>query len=111
MIRRRIVSIDAVNTLTSTAAGDDLVKEATARDFLADALQHRKSIGYDQSALPPIEKAGTDISRSGSVRRAHGSVAGWEPALCDRPPFLQRFDTFTSHRSRALLASADRKGG
>ena len=37
---------------------DDLVKEATARDFVADAFQHCKFIGYDQSALPLLEKAG-----------------------------------------------------
>lgn len=37
---------------------DDLVKEATARDFVADAFQHCKFIGYDQTALPLLEKAG-----------------------------------------------------
>jgi len=34
------------------------VNEATARDFVADAFQHCKFIGYDQSALPLLEKAG-----------------------------------------------------
>jgi catalase len=52
------VLFDAVALLTSTAAIDDLVKEATARDFVADAFQHCKFIGYDQSALPLLEKAG-----------------------------------------------------
>ena len=52
------VLFDAVAVLTSTAAIDDLVKEATARDFVADAFQHCKFIGYDQSALPLLEKAG-----------------------------------------------------
>jgi catalase len=37
---------------------DDLVNEAAARDFVADAFQHCKFIGYDQSALPLLEKAG-----------------------------------------------------
>ncbi|WCK02377.1 catalase C [Agrobacterium tumefaciens] len=52
------VLFDAVALLTSGAAIDDLVKEATARDFVADAFQHCKFIGYDQSALPLLEVAG-----------------------------------------------------
>ncbi|CDM61717.1 MULTISPECIES: catalase C [Rhizobium] len=52
------VLFDAVALLTSSAAMDDLVKEATARDFVADAFQHCKFIGYHQSALPLLEKTG-----------------------------------------------------
>ena len=52
------VLFDAVALLTSAEAMDDLVKEATARDFVADAFQHCKYIGYDQSAMPLLEKAG-----------------------------------------------------
>ncbi|KRD72549.1 catalase C [Ensifer sp. Root278] len=52
------VLFDAVVLLTSDDAIDDLVKEATARDFVADAFQHCKFIGYDPSAMPLIEKAG-----------------------------------------------------
>lgn len=52
------VLFDAVALLTSAAAMDDLVDEAAARDFVADAFQHCKFIGYDQSALPLLEKAG-----------------------------------------------------
>lgn len=52
------VLFDAVALLTSADAMDDLVKEATARDFVADAFQHCKFIGYDQSAMPLLEKAG-----------------------------------------------------
>ncbi|RSC30488.1 catalase [Agrobacterium sp. FDAARGOS_525] len=52
------VLFDAVALLTSAEAIDDLVKEATARDFVADAFQHCKFIGYDQSALPLLKKAG-----------------------------------------------------
>jgi catalase len=52
------VLFDAVALLTSHQAIDDLVKEATARDFVADAFQHCKYIGYDQSALPLLDKAG-----------------------------------------------------
>jgi catalase len=52
------VLFDAVAVLASAAAIEDLVKEATARDFVADAFQHCKFIGYDPSALPLLEKAG-----------------------------------------------------
>lgn len=52
------VLFDAVVLLTSAEAIDDLVKEATARDFVADAFQHCKFIGYAPSAMPLIEKAG-----------------------------------------------------
>jgi len=52
------VLFDAVAILTSHQAIDDLVKEATARDFVADAFQHCKFIGYDKSALPLLDKAG-----------------------------------------------------
>ncbi|MBD9455328.1 catalase [Rhizobium sp. RHZ02] len=52
------VLFDAVALLTSSAAIEELIKEATARDFVADAFQHCKFIGYDQSALPLLEKAG-----------------------------------------------------
>ncbi len=52
------VLFDAVALLTSAAAMADLVQEATARDFVADAFQHCKFIGYDASAMPLLEKAG-----------------------------------------------------
>jgi catalase len=52
------VLFDAVALLTSAEAIDDLVKEATARDFVADAFQHCKFIGYDESAMKLLEKAG-----------------------------------------------------
>jgi Catalase len=52
------VLFDAVALLTSTDAMDDLLKEATARDFVADAFQHCKYIGYDETAFPLLEKAG-----------------------------------------------------
>lgn len=52
------VLFDAVALLTSSEAMDELIKEATARDFVADAFQHCKFIGYDQSAMPLLEKAG-----------------------------------------------------
>ncbi|MGV1957532.1 catalase C [Agrobacterium sp. 22-214-1] len=62
------VLFDAVALLTSAAAIDELIKEATARDFVADASQHCKFIGYDQSALPLLEKAGiADVMDEGML--------------------------------------------
>ena len=52
------VLFDAVALLTSTAGIEDLVDEAAARDFVADAFQHCKFIGYDPSATPLLAKAG-----------------------------------------------------
>ncbi|TCL66309.1 catalase C [Rhizobium sp. BK251] len=52
------VLFDAVALLTSAEGIDDLVGEAAARDFVADAFQHCKFIGYDKSALPLLEKVG-----------------------------------------------------
>ena len=52
------VLFDAAVLLTSAEAMDDLVKQATARDFVADAFQHCKFIGYDPTATPLLEKAG-----------------------------------------------------
>jgi catalase len=52
------VLYDAVALLPSTEGVADLVKEATARDFVADAFAHCKFIGYVEDALPLMEKAG-----------------------------------------------------
>ncbi|TCL65843.1 catalase C [Rhizobium sp. BK251] len=52
------VLFDAVAILSSASAIEDLVNEAAARDFVADAFQHCKFIGYDHSAVPLLKKAG-----------------------------------------------------
>jgi catalase len=52
------VLYDAVAILVPEAAIDDLTKEATARDFVADAFQHCKIIGYASAAMLLLEKAG-----------------------------------------------------
>jgi catalase len=52
------VLFDAVALLPSKAGLPDLLKEATARDFVADAFQHCKYIGYAETAVPLLEKAG-----------------------------------------------------
>lgn len=52
------VLYDAVVVLASPAGIDDLMQEAAARDFVADAFAHCKFIGYSAPALALIEKAG-----------------------------------------------------
>lgn len=52
------VLFDAVAILVAAPAIDDLVHEATARDFVADAFQHCKFIGYGPEAMPLLEVAG-----------------------------------------------------
>ncbi|WP_411034009.1 catalase [Shinella sp. BYT-45] len=52
------VLYDAVVVLASTEGVADLLKEATARDFVADAFAHCKFIGYSAPAFALLEKAG-----------------------------------------------------
>ncbi|MBY3220023.1 catalase [Rhizobium laguerreae] len=52
------VLYDAVALLPSAEGTADLLKEATARDFVADAFVHCKYIGYLETALPLMQKAG-----------------------------------------------------
>ncbi|MBA1346279.1 catalase [Rhizobium sp. WYCCWR 11146] len=52
------VLYDAVALLPSAEGTGDLLKEATAHDFVADAFVHCKFIGYVETALPLMQKAG-----------------------------------------------------
>lgn len=52
------VLYDAVALLPAEEAMEDLLREATARDFAADAFAHCKFIGYVASAAPLLDKAG-----------------------------------------------------
>ena len=52
------VLYDAVAVLPSESGMIDLLKELTARDFVADAFAHCKFIAYTAAALPLFEKAG-----------------------------------------------------
>ncbi|NKK77854.1 catalase [Rhizobium leguminosarum] len=52
------VLYDAIALLPSAEGAGDLLKEATARDFVADAFVHCKFIGYVETALPLMQKAG-----------------------------------------------------
>jgi catalase len=52
------VLYDAIALLPGAAAMDDLIQEATARDFVADAFAHCKFIGYGEPAIALFAKAG-----------------------------------------------------
>ncbi|NYJ09729.1 catalase [Rhizobium leguminosarum] len=77
------VLYDAVALLPSPAGSSDLLKEATARDFVSDAFVHCKFIGYVETALPLMQKAGIADSLDEGVLalRAAGDVAAFVKAL------------------------------
>ncbi len=77
------VLYDAVALLPSKAAMADLIKESTARDFVADAFAHCKFIGYVEAALPLLDKAGiADNLDEGCVALAGPKdIAGFLSAL------------------------------
>jgi catalase len=52
------VLYDAVALLPAAAAIDDLLRESTVRDFIADAFAHCKFIGHVTAAAPLFAKAG-----------------------------------------------------
>lgn len=58
--------------LTPRQAINDLVKEAPARDFVADIYQHCKHIGHGPSAPPLLDTAGN----SGSIDESYFDAQG-----------------------------------
>ena len=77
------VLYDAVALLPAAAAMDDLLRESSVRDFVADAFAHCKFIGYVESALPLFEKSGVaaeDLDEGcivlGNPKAATSFVAG-----------------------------------
>jgi catalase len=77
------VLYDAVALLPAAVAMDDLLKESSARDFVADAFAHCKFIGYVEAALPLFEKSGVaaeDLDEGcfvlGNPKAATSFVAG-----------------------------------
>ena len=77
------VLYDAVALLPAAAAMDDLVKESTARDFVADAFAHCKFIGYVEAAMPLFEKAGiADALDEGCIAlKASKDISGFVSTL------------------------------
>ncbi|WP_441235894.1 catalase [Bradyrhizobium sp. 930_D9_N1_4] len=75
------VLYDAVALLPAADAMEDLLRESSARDFVADAFAHCKFIGYVDAALPLFEKAGVAANdldegciRMGSTKEAKSFV-------------------------------------
>lgn len=77
------VLYDAVVLLPSADGVADLVKEAVARDFAADAFAHCKYIGYVSEAMPLMDKAGiTDALDEGTVELpGEGGIASFVEEL------------------------------
>ena len=55
------VLFDAVAILPSAAGATELIGLPAARDFVADAVSHRKLIAYAATAMPLFEKAGAAL--------------------------------------------------
>lgn len=77
------VLYDAVVVLASAEGIADLLKEAAARDFVADAFAHCKFIGYTEPAMPLLEKAGAaELLDEGTVQIGSAKdVAGFVKLL------------------------------
>ncbi|PDT02404.1 catalase HPII [Rhizobium chutanense] len=77
------VLYDAVALLPSSEGTSDLLKEATADDFVSDAFVHCKFIGYVKTALPLMQKAGIADSLDEGVIAlgGPGDVAAFVKAL------------------------------
>jgi catalase len=89
------VVFDAVALLVSKAGADVLVKESTARDYIADAFAHLKFIAYVNAALPLMEKAGInkeDID-SGCIELSAGKNARTFVEACRKLRFWERSAT------------------
>ena len=73
------VLYDAIALLPAKPAMDDLMKESTARDFVADAFAHCKFIGFVEAAAPLLSKVGVvedeAVISLGSAKDISGFVA------------------------------------
>lgn len=69
------VLYDAVAVLPGEEALADLIKEAAARDFVADAFAHCKFIGYTAAALALMKKAGVEDLDEGTIELASATDA------------------------------------
>jgi len=77
------VLYDAVAIVASETGAADLVADAAARDFASDAFAHCKFIGFTESALPLLEKAGVaDALDEACIRLATVKDAAAFVAAC-----------------------------
>ncbi|UVK51591.1 catalase [Mesorhizobium sp. AR02] len=77
------VLYDAVALLPAKPAMADLLKESTARDFVADAFAHCKFIGFVEAAAPLLDKAGVTEDEAVIPLASARDVAGFLTRLGD----------------------------
>ncbi|BAV46746.1 catalase [Mesorhizobium loti] len=75
------VLYDAVALLPAKPAMADLLKESTARDFVADAFAHCKFIGFVEAAAPLLDKAGVAEDEAVIALASPKDVAGFVTRL------------------------------
>jgi catalase len=75
------VLYDAVALLPAKPAMADLLKESTARDFVADAFAHCKFIGFVEAAAPLLDKAGIARDEAVIALASPKDVAGFVSKL------------------------------
>jgi catalase len=81
---------DALVLLVSDQQALPLVNDAHARDFVADALAHRKYIEYVASAMPMLRTAGIDDPDGGMVElKMRGDVTRFVK-VCRKLRFFER---------------------
>jgi catalase len=77
------VLYDAVALLPAKPAMAELLKESTARDFVADAFAHCKFIGFVEAAAPLLDKAGIARDEAVIPLASAKDVAGFVTRLGD----------------------------
>jgi len=77
------VLYDAIALLPAKPAMADLLKESTARDFVADAFAHCKFIGFVEAAAPLLAKAGVAEDEAVIPLASPKDVAGFVTSLGD----------------------------
>jgi len=78
---------DAVVLLLSDAGAQDLLSEAAARDFVADAFSHCKYIAFTPQSAPLLLRAGVDPDADAGMR-----------AITDKPSVEDFLETCRNHR-------------
>ena len=84
------VLYDAVIVMPSAAGAKLLMNEATAKDFVNDAYAHAKFIGYVESAMPLLEKAGLTDLDDGFVALKEAADAKAFIVACRKLRFWER---------------------
>jgi catalase len=93
------IFFDAVTVIVSETGARELAREAAALDFLSDAFNHLKVIGYVPAAKPLLQRAGiTDELVDAGVVKLDGAnaIAGFIAAakktrIWDREPKVRNF--------------------